>query len=191
MTASAIVVDAAIVSALSHVAPPLRVVPRRRRRGRGESWMPLDPETVADVLAGVPGPAIVLARGGDADPGAACLVPLGHAFGHRVLRLPDHVDEAAWSAAVCGELARRDVDCLERVLEVLASGPTGPWVRGRREWGVAGIPVPAIRTGTLGRWAACVWRQCAWCRAGGAPGRNCPRCGASIADGRGQGGGRE
>ena len=126
----------------------IQVVPRGARRGRVR---PLDPDAVVQALLGAPG-ALVLARPSEADPGAACLGPLGRALGRTVLSLPARRDAAAWTitqgAAWIGEGAPR----LEPALAVacaLPGLPPGAAALPRRRWGDGDLVVPGVRPRAL------------------------------------------
>ncbi len=183
-TPATIIVEQAVVEPLGGCPANVVVVPRRRlpwyRRGR--TWAPLDPETVLDTLAAVPRPAIVLARGPAADPGARCLLDFAPLLAFDLRRLPDCVDMAALSVTTASRADEPGSTACGRALDVLCCAPALTMCR----WERSDRP---LRPGALRRWASSAWRPCPWCPAGGLAGARCARCGSPV--GRGdQGGGR-
>jgi len=149
------------------------VVPRPR--GRGRRSRDAQAEACSEALAAVPPPALVLARSSVADPGARRLRELAALRGHRVLRLPDDAEDAAWVAGLALRLAELGEPSLVRVLEVAAGiGGRTPGVPG------ASASPPIIRPRAIARWARAAWRPCPRCDGGGAAGGACGRCGAEL-----------
>src|SRR5262245_13585121 len=149
------------------------IVPRphgRSRRSRNAHA-----EACSEALASVPPPALVLARSSVADPGARRLRELAALRGHRVLRLPDDAEDAAWVAGLALRLAELGEQSLVRVLEVAAGiggrTPSVPGASGSR---------PILRPRAIARWARAAWRACPRCDGGGAAGGACGRCGAEV-----------
>jgi hypothetical protein len=179
MTApTTLIVEQGVVAPLGGCPANLVVVPRRRSRWypRRARWVPLDPETVLDTLANVPRPAVVLARGSAADPGAGVLLDLAPLLGLEVRRLPDCAEAAAWSVSIASRAEDLDSMAGGRALDVMCCAPTATM----RRSGVAHQP---LRAAALWRWASCVWRPCPWCPAGGPAGDRCARCGSPVAPG--------
>jgi hypothetical protein len=178
-----IVVEHGIIAHLGGVPSGMRIVARRRsrwwRRHR-TPWASLDPEAVLDTLAEIHRPAVVLARRAVADPGARCLIDVARLLGLEVRTLPDSCEEAAWIAGIAGSLGEAPPAGGGRALDVLCCGPAIVPTSPRQRWGPTGISVPALRPGTIARWASCAWRACRWCAAGGLPGDRCRRCGNPI-----------
>jgi hypothetical protein len=182
-TPATIIVEQGVVELLGDL-PNLVVVPRLRlpwyRRGR--RWAPLDPETVLDTLAAVPTPAVVLARGPSADPGARCLLDFAPLLGFDLRRLPDCVDMAAMSVSIASRGHEPGSMAGGRVLDVLCCGSA---LTTRR----SALSDRPLRPTALRRWASCAWRPCPWCPAGGLAGARCARCGSPVGGGD-RGGGR-
>lgn len=177
--AGSIIVEQAVVEPLGGLPANLVIVPRRRLPWyrRGWKWAPLDPETVLDTLAAVPRPAVVLARGPAADPGARCLLDLAALLGLELRRLPDCVDTAAMSVRIASHADESGSTAGGRALDVLCCARALSMCRsGRSE--------RPLRSGVLRRWASCAWRPCSWCAAGGLAGDRCARCGSPVEPGR-------
>lgn len=156
----------------------LAVVPRERRR-RDDRWAPLAPDAVVEVLEAAGRDALVLARGLAADPAAASLPALARVMGHEVIRLPDHVDAAAWVLAVALAWKPGEGDVAHR-LQVLVGAAGRARALPQRELGGRMVRIPAVRPRVLARWAGCVWRPCGRCGGGGLPGAPCGRCGIAV-----------
>lgn len=159
-------------------AERLVMVPRAHRRRAGR-WDVLEADRVVDALARAGAGGVVLARGIDADPGAATLAAIGRMMGHDVVLLPGEPLLAAWAVGVA---AHRDFpdDGLVRRLEVLAGAAGAAGSLPLRSAGSGGPAVPALRPRVLARWAGCAWRACERCSGGGPAGGRCGRCGAVL-----------
>jgi GNAT superfamily N-acetyltransferase len=173
-----LVAEESVARMVAGAGAGLVVVPRVRRR-RAKGWEGLDADRVVDALVAAGPRAVVLARGPEADPGGGALPALGRVMGHRVVRLPGDVSEAAWTIAVAvhpGFAGEGIVRRLEALAGIASAGGALP----RRAIGPGRSAVPALRPAVLGKWAACAWRACARCPGGGAAGARCGRCGAPI-----------
>lgn len=179
MTAAAtLIVEQSVIEPLGGSPTNLVVVPRRRplwRRHR-QTWAPLNPDTVLDVLAAAPRPAVALVRTPEADPGATVLLDVARLLGLEVRCLPDDVEAAAWSVSVASRANARIV-VGGRTLDALCSAPPSPQER-------SGCLSESLRASSLGRWATRAWRPCGWCSAGGFAGERCARCGSTLTDER-------
>ena len=169
-----LVVDGALAPG---AGPTGAVVVAPRRGGRGRHAAAAHAEACAEALASVTGRALVLARSSAADPAARPLRELAALGGHRVLRLPDDADDAAWVAGLALRLAETGEASLTRVLEV-AAGIAG--ASGAAGLAAARRDRPALRPRALARWARAAWRPCPRCDGGGAAGGACGRCGAPV-----------
>ena len=178
-----LVVERGLAECLGGGPSEVRIVARRRarwwRRYRSP-WAPLDPESVLDALVEIRRPVVVLARSAAADPGARCLIDIARLLGLEMRTLPENRDEAAWCVAIAGSLDQAPIAGNLRALDVLCCGSAVAPGSPRGRWGPTGISVPALRPGTIARWASCAWRPCGWCAAGGLPGDRCRRCGNPI-----------
>jgi len=180
-----IVLERALASALGDVRPVLRVVHRgrvpRRPWRRQAGWFPVSHDDAVGLLSEVPPTALVLTRGFDADPGAACLLPVARLLGRMVLRLPEPLDAARWVAAIAVEWCAADLENLDRAIAVACGVAAGHRGFPRRGWPAGLLEVPHLHPRVLGRWAACAFAPCGWCRSGGGlTGAGCATCGEIV-----------
>lgn len=181
-SARRLVVERSLLERLGGAAPCIDVV--ARRPARGGRWRPIDADAaVATLLASGPRP-VALARTPEADPGGSCLPALAAILGLDRVRLPDHADAAAWCVGVAAAWCAAGEGALCRRLQALA-GAISRAARGDRglpvrQWGIEGVPVPALRPAVLARWAGRAWHPCRWCAGGGLLGTACGSCGVPL-----------
>lgn len=181
-----ILLDRTLVSALNGTSPAVRVahrdrVPRRPWR-RQAAWGPVSHDEAVALLAELPITTIVLSRGPDADPGAACLASVARLLGRMALRLPEPVDAARWVVALAVEWCGAELADLDRAVAVACGVAAGHGVFPRRGWPAGSLEVPHLHPRVLGRWASRAFAPCGWCRCGGGlAGAGCATCGEIVA----------
>lgn len=181
-----VVLDRALASGLGEATPAVRVVHRermsRRPWRRQAAWGPVSHDEALALLAELPTATIILSRGPDADPGAACLASVARLLGRVVLRLPEPVDAARWVVALAVEWCAAELADLDRALAVASGVASGHGAFRRRGWPAGSLEVPHVHPRVLGRWASRAFAPCGWCRSGGGlAGARCATCGEIVA----------
>lgn len=178
---SVLVIERSIASAVGREGSATLVVPRHRRwpgaRGR---WAPLRADDVVEALDTLDLGALGLCRPPFADPGAGPLVRVLDALGIARVVLPADRERAVWVVGTVARMVSEGRRGLRRRAEAIASLAAADAALPVRGWGSAPLAVPAIRPGSLARWALGAWSACLRCGRGGVLGGPCGGCGARL-----------